>query len=63
MAVQGAFLQQGKEFIYDVEIRVGAGTMDYDPHTSGIVFQFNMKLQSASPTQLNGAVSIPDTTN
>jgi len=55
--VQGAFLEQGKEFVYDVEVRVGAGTMDYDPHTSGGVFRFRMRLQSASPTQLNGEIS------
>jgi len=55
--VQGAFLEQGKEFVYNVEVRVGAGSMDYDPHTSGGVFRFRMRLQSASPTQLNGEIS------
>merc|ERR1712168_564709 len=55
--VQGAFLEQGKEFLYNVEVRVGAGSMDYDPHTSGGAFRFNMRLQSASPTQLNGEIS------
>ena len=54
--IEGAFLEQGKEFLYDVEVRVAAGTMDYDPHLAGGAFRFTMRLQSTTPSQINGEV-------
>jgi len=54
-SVQGLrILEQGKEFEYDVEVRVGAGTMDYAPHSAGAVFKFILKLQTTSDSALNG---------
>jgi len=55
-SVHGAFLESGKELTYDLEVRLGAGTMDYVPHSAGTVFKFLMKLQTKTGSSLVGKI-------
>jgi len=45
--VQGRkkILRDGKEYVYQSEIRVGTGTMDYAPHLVGGVFRLQTTVQ------------------
>jgi hypothetical protein len=40
-----SLLQDGKEYKYKSEMRIGTGTMDYAPHLVGGVYRMNTKLQ------------------
>ena len=53
---RGTFLESGKEFEYDIQVMVGAGTMDYAPHIGGNVMKLNLKLQTTGPSVLTGKV-------
>ena len=55
--VSGAGLEVGKQFTYDVTIQVGAGTLDYAPHSAGGINRFKLVLQTESDNKLNCRVS------
>jgi hypothetical protein len=59
--VQGRkkLLRDGKEYVYQSEIRVGTGTMDYAPHLVGAVFRLQTRVQvSNSANTLKVEVSV-----
>ena len=57
--VQGRqkILRDGKEYVYQSEIRVGTGTMDYAPHLVGGVYRMRTRVQVSNSEQtLNAEV-------
>ena len=51
--VQGRqkILRDGKEYVYQSEIRVGTGTMDYAPHLVGGVYRMRTRVQVSNSEQ------------
>ena len=55
--VQGRIkLKSGKEYVYQSEIRVGTGTMDYAPHLVGGIVRMKTRVQVQNGGTLNIAV-------
>merc|ERR1712113_1259593 len=44
-------LRDGKEYVYQSEIRVGTGTMDYAPHLVGGVYRMRTRVQVSNSEQ------------
>merc|ERR1712080_498776 len=50
--------QDGKEYVYQSEIRVATGTMDYAPHLAGGIYRMKTRVQvSNSENTLNVEIS------
>merc|ERR1712223_1505391 len=56
--VQGRqkILRDGKEYVYQSEIRVGTGTMDYAPHLVGGIVRMKTRVQIPNGGTLNIAL-------
>ena len=51
--------QDGKEYVYQSEIRVATGTMDYAPHLAGGIYRTKTRVQvSNSENTLNVEVNM-----